>query len=180
MEEIVENRMRNPHAAVVHYNGEPFVLFYGHKENAPGSYFSNFYPAPFTVDGIQFRTSEHYLMYHKAVLFGDGERAERILAANTPAGAKAIGREVKGFNQEIWDQSRFDIMIRGLVSKFEAEPFRTALLETGEATLVECSPTDTVRGIGMGIRLESFQRENWKGLNLLGFALMEARRQLRI
>ncbi|GAA3480637.1 hypothetical protein GCM10018966_051670 [Streptomyces yanii] len=57
---------------------------------------------------------------------------------------------------------------------------RAFLLNTGDRVLVEASPLDRIWGIGMAAddpRAEDPAR--WRGLNLLGFALMEARTRLR-
>jgi predicted NAD-dependent protein-ADP-ribosyltransferase YbiA (DUF1768 family) len=40
-----------------------------------------------------FPTSEHYMMYRKALLFGDKAVAEKILVAETPGEAKTLGRQ---------------------------------------------------------------------------------------
>ncbi len=180
---------------VIQYNGNPMVLFYGHSKGKPSRYFSNFAPAPITVNTNTIRgncdlgvfngevtlpTSEHYLMLRKALLFNDNVSAVHIIAADTPAKAKARGRAVKNYDEETWARERLSIMVDGLMLKFGAEPLREYLLSTGEAMLVECSPTDAIWGIGLKIgELECFQQDKWRGLNLLGSALMEARRRLR-
>jgi len=55
---------------------------------------------------------------------------------------------------------------------------KAALLETGDRELVEASPRDKIWGIGFGAANASSERSRW-GLNLLGQALMEARKRLR-
>jgi hypothetical protein len=48
------------------------------------------------------------------------------------------------------------------------------------AGLVEASPRDRIWGIGMGAANDlATSPGHWRGLNLLGFALIQARRQLR-
>jgi len=45
--------------------------------------------------------------------------------------------------------------------------------------LVEASPYDKIWGIGMSVDNENIENPlTWKGLNLLGFALMEVRDEL--
>jgi ribA/ribD-fused uncharacterized protein len=60
------------------------------------------------------------------------------------------------------------------------EKFKEFLLSTNDKILVEASPYDTIWGIGM---LETDPRaqnpSQWDGENLLGFALMEVRDELR-
>ena len=87
------------------------------------------------------------MMWRKAMLFGDGEIAGQILAAAHPHRAKDLGRRVRGFDQRLWEQRRFDIVVDGSVAKFsQHEPLREYLLGAGEALSVEASPTDRVWG----------------------------------
>jgi ribA/ribD-fused uncharacterized protein len=57
---------------------------------------------------------------------------------------------------------------------------REFLLSTGDRVLVEASPVDRVWGIGLAADDPRAQSPaQWRGLNLLGFALMDARDGLR-
>jgi ribA/ribD-fused uncharacterized protein len=133
------------------------------------------------VDGLTFRTAEHYMMWRKAMLFGDSATADRILAAVHPRDAKMLGRGVSGFDDRKWVAERFEIVVAGSTAKFEQNPeLVTFLRGTGDRVLVEASPTDRVWGIGLAASDERASvPARWRGLNLLGFALMQARQQLR-
>ena len=67
------------------------------------------------------------------------------------------------------------------VAKFsQHEDLNAYLLGTGDRVLVEASPLDRIWGIGMGAGNEHASSPDlWRGLNLLGFALMRARDILR-
>ena len=55
------------------------------------------------------------------------------------------------------------------------------LLNTDRLILVEASPKDRIWGIGMAENDPNAENPNlWKGLNLLGFALMEVRHRFKI
>lgn len=84
------------------------------------------------------------------------------------------------FNSEKWAQVAKDIVVKGNLHKFMQNPeLREFLLSTGNKILVEASPCDTIWGIGMSERDEGVTNpHNWKGTNLLGFALMEVRDEL--
>lgn len=125
-------------------------------------------------------TAEHHMMYQKAILFADEGSAKRLLSAKNPGEAKAIGREVSGFDQEIWNEHRFNIVVNANLSKFSSTPkLKEFLLSTGDRVLVEASPVDKIWGIGLAQDNPSCENPNsWKGENLLGFALMEVRDQL--
>jgi ribA/ribD-fused uncharacterized protein len=119
-------------------------------------------------------------MVAKARLFGDDAIVPEILAASHPSEAKALGRKVRGFDDDVWTQRRFDLVVEGNVAKFGQHPeLRDFLLGTGDRVLVEASPRDRVWGIGLGASNERAEDPaSWRGLNLLGFALMQARHRL--
>lgn len=162
-----------------------FLFFWGHTAKGPQSAlgkecFSQWYGAPFTLEGRTFATAEHFMMFRKAVLFRDQETAEEILAAESPAAAKKLGRKVRGFVQSVWNKECLEIVARGNEAKFgQNQELGAFLLRTGDSILVEASPTDQIWGIGLA---ESDSRATnplkWRGQNLLGFALMIARDRL--
>ncbi len=121
------------------------------------------------------------MMWGKAMLFGDTEIAGRVLAAGHPKHAKDLGRKVHGFHRIIWEAKRFDIVVTGNVAKFgQHQDLREYLLGTGNRVLMVASPVDRIWGIGLAAN--DPRAENpawWRGLNLLGFALMAVRDELR-
>ncbi|NYV78998.1 NADAR family protein [Streptomyces sp. UH6] len=161
-----------------------FLYFWGHRPQKGGGVgagcLSQWWPAPFTVDGTVYATAEHWMMAGKARLFGDAEAERRILEAGSPAQAKNAGRLVRGFDEAVWERERFGIVVEGSVHKFAAHEDLWAFLRgTGDRVLVEASPLDRVWGIGLAAADERAQDPGrWRGLNLLGFALMEARDRL--
>ncbi len=120
------------------------------------------------------------MMAEKARLFGDIETLGKIIHAPNPGAAKAFGREVRGFKQDVWNDKRFEIVVAANMAKFsQNEQLKTFLLSTNERVLVEASPVDKIWGIGLAEDAENIENPlTWKGLNLLGFALMEVRSQL--
>ncbi len=162
-----------------------YLHFWGHRARADGrvgaSCLSQWWPSPFTVDGVEYRTAEHWMMARKARLFEDPDAERRVLAAGHPAEAKKAGRLVRGFDEAVWERERFGIVAEGSVHKFASDgELVSFLLGTGERVLVEASPMDRVWGIGLTADDErAGDPRRWLGANLLGFALMEARGRLR-
>jgi len=162
-----------------------------------GGIYSQWYRSPFEVDGVDYRTAEHFMMAGKARCFDDEAALEKILAERDPAKVKAIGRTIKGWDDDVWKRFRFQIVARGSYEKFlQNEDLREQLIETGDREIVEASPYDKIWGVGLGedearrwyedaansnhnfvceggIRHEV--QVSWPGLNLLGKALMAAR-----
>ncbi|WP_336083903.1 NADAR family protein [Nocardia sp. SSK8] len=170
---------------VVAGGGRPkYLAFWGHRPQRDGSVgsgcLSQWWPAAFVVDGVEFATAEHYMMWRKAVLFGDGATAERVLAVAHPAEAKKLGREIGGFDEGVWERERFGIVVAGNVAKFGGDArLRRYLLGTGDRVLVEASPRDRIWGIGLAADdPRAADPGQWRGANLLGFALMRARAEL--
>jgi ribA/ribD-fused uncharacterized protein len=160
-----------------------YVFFWGHQDKkgkTTKSCFSQWYDSPFIESDLKFLTAEHYMMHAKAVLFGDLAAATKVLSAKTPGEAKAIGREIQGFNEEQWLKNRFEIVVNANLAKFSYNSeLRHFLINTGDRVLVEASPVDKIWGIGLA--KDDPLAENprgWQGLNLLGYALMEVRSQL--
>jgi ribA/ribD-fused uncharacterized protein len=121
------------------------------------------------------------MMYEKAMLFGDHEIAARIIDADHPFEAKTLGRHVHNYDETRWNQARVDAVVRGSIAKFSQNPkLLTFLLGTGDAILAEMSPSDLIWGTGCREEDPVANRpEEWHGQSLLGFALMQARDQLR-
>ncbi|HZY81170.1 MAG TPA: NADAR family protein [Cyclobacteriaceae bacterium] len=162
-----------------------YLFFWGHTpkggEKVGKFVFSQWYPSTFVVAGVEYLSAEHWMMVKKAELFNDHTAIERILKSVKPAEAKVIGREIKNFDETKWNERRFDAVVEGNIHKFEQdEMLKNYLLTTGDRILVEASPVDAVWGIGLAQDAKRIEDPNtWKGLNLLGFALMEVRDVLR-
>lgn len=124
---------------------------------------------------------EQFMMANKAELFGDEEIRRQILACENPKTIKALGRKVQNFHEEVWNDVKYSIVLNGNFLKFTQNAgLRKFLLSTGDNILVEASPLDAVWGIRMGKTNENVQNPlKWKGQNLLGFALMEVRDEIR-
>ncbi|MFD0890050.1 NADAR family protein [Streptosporangium algeriense] len=163
------------------------LFFWGHRPPRGGGVgagcLSQWWQAPFTAgnafgDGEHvFRTAEHHMMAHKAWLFGDDEAAAAILTAAHPGEAKRLGRGVRGFDGAVWEEHRYAIVVGGNTAKFGAHPeLGEFLLGTRGRVLVEASPVDPIWGIGLAADDErAASPATWRGLNLLGFALMDVR-----
>ncbi len=161
-----------------------YLMFWGHRQKRPGrrdaSCLSQWFPSPFTVDGVEYATAEHWMMAGKARLFGDEAILPQILDAPDPGKVKSLGRKVRNFDEAIWTDARYALVTRGNHHKFEQHvDMRAFLLNTGRQVLVEASPSDRIWGIGLSASSpaasDPFQ---WRGLNLLGFALTELRATL--
>lgn len=162
-----------------------FCLFWGHHPSKDGSItqscFSQWWMADFWSVAHTYCCMEQYMMAAKAELFQDQESREKILKSSDPKQIKALGRKVLGFEQAVWDKFKYSIILNGNWCKFsQNQRLREALLATGNSILVEASPYDNIWGIGLsGSSPEAKNPLKWRGHNLLGFALMEVRDELR-
>jgi ribA/ribD-fused uncharacterized protein len=160
-----------------------FLFFWGHtaKDQRIGKHvLSQWWSAAFSVDGRTYASAEQYMMAQKAELFGDQETLAAILDSSSPAQAKSLGRRVRGFDEERWIAHRYDTAVRGNLAKFgQNRELARWLLATGDTVLVEASPVDSIWGIGLAADdRRARDPHSWLGLNLLGFALMQARHTL--
>ncbi len=161
-----------------------YIFFWGNEKPKSGvskTCFSQWYNSPFTLDDATYSTAEHYMMAEKAKLFGQRDITQKIITCGHPGEAKKLGREIKGFNETIWEEHRYQIVIAANCAKFGQNPeLKRFLLNTGNRILVEASPVDKIWGVGLAEGHPDIENPSqWKGENLLGFALMEVRDQLR-
>lgn len=86
--------------------------------NTIGEYgcFSNFSPHGFELDGLYWRTNEHYFQAQK---FVGTAHFEEIRNWKTPKDAANKGRERTRPLRLDWEQVKDDIMLKGVQRKFE-------------------------------------------------------------
>jgi ribA/ribD-fused uncharacterized protein len=162
-----------------------YVFFWSHRPQRAGvvgpECLSQWWPAPFSVAGVTYPTAEHFMMVGKARLFDDEAMASRVLETSSPREAKALGRQIRGFDEKLWAERRYGIVVEGNTAKFSRNPGLMAyLITTADRVLVEASPVDRVWGIGVAADDSAARRPSqWEGLNLLGFALMDVRERLK-
>lgn len=142
--------------------------------------FSQWQTCTIRLGGHDFNCAEQAMMHAKALLFGDAETAAAILAATEPGRQKALGRQVRGFDDATWDAAKAAIVTRITLEKFrQNKGLRRKLFQAAPLPLVEASPLDTVWGIGLDA--EHARRTppaEWPGKNLLGRILTGARATL--
>ena len=159
-----------------------FIFFWGHTaKKVNKACFSQWYVAPFEVEGKRYVCAEQYMMEQKALLFGNIDIAQKIMETEDSSIHKALGREITGFVEEKWNQYKYKFVLNANLAKFsQNRDLKEFILSTGCKILVEASPYDKIWGIGMSVNDENVTNPSlWQGQNLLGIALMEVREILR-
>ena len=144
--------------------------------------FSQWYPSKFIVEGQEFTCAEQFMMYSKAMLFGDIDAANKILHSTNPKEQKQLGRSVRNFNVDRWDAVAQSVVYTGNMEKFTQNPkLLEQLLATGETVLVEASPYDKIWGIGLTEAVAKVTPvEQWRGTNYLGKVLTRVRDDIKL
>lgn len=151
-----------------------------HNPNEENGYLSNWYLSPFTVEKKIFSSMEQFMMYRKAICFGDEVAATNILFTDDASQIKALGRQVSNYDEHIWNGIRQIVVYEGLLAKFsQNEDLKDKLKSTGEAILAECAVKDLIWSVGLSMTdPDRFDKIKWKGQNLLGYTLMMVRERL--
>ena len=154
------------------------ICFHNPKEE--NGYLSNWYPSPFTVEKKAFSSMEQFMMYRKAICFGDEAVGANILTTHDASQIKALGRQVSNYDEHIWNGIRQIVVYEGLLAKFsQNEALKEKLKSTGEAMLAECAVKDLIWGVGLSMKdSDRLDKTKWKGQNLLGYTLMMVRERL--
>lgn len=143
--------------------------------------FSQWYPSQFTIGANTYNCAEQFMMHSKALLFNDEKTARKIMLSDSPREQKKLGRQVNGWNDDIWLMFREGVVLTASLAKYSQNNLlKETLLYTEDRVLVEASPYDKVWGIGL---LEDdddcLDPTKWKGLNLLGMILTRTKFILR-
>ena len=145
-------------------------------------FMSQWAKSDFVEGTVKFNCAEQYMMYKKAMLFEDTDIAQQILNVSHPAEQKALGRKVKNYDNDVWEDNRYNIVFTGNILKFTQNPdLERQLLDTkyDNKELVEASPYDKIWGIAMFEDDDGVEdKRNWKGLNLLGEVITHVRKVL--
>lgn len=153
-----------------------------HQTDKTTGWLSQWYDAPFKDDQDEsvYVSTEQYMMIKKAILFGDKEMEMKMRLNRDPKALQKLGRQVQGFQQDVWDKHKETIVEHGNYLKFSQNPLlKQKLLDTGDTLLVETFPHDRIWACGLASTHPDFPfPERWPGSNLLGKALMNVRTRL--
>lgn len=152
-----------------------------HNPEEENGFLSNWFLSDFTVNEVDFSSMEQFMMYKKAICFQDAGMAQQILSTDDVALIKEYGRQVTGYNDNVWCGIRQIIVYEGLLAKFsQNENLCNKLIETQNSILAECAVKDRVWGIGLSMKNPArLDLAKWNGQNLLGYTLMMVRNKLR-
>ena len=80
------------------------------------------------------------MMASKARLFGDDSALSAILVTDDPREQKCLGRQIRHFDHESWQQECENIVLQGSLAKFsQNNEMCLALMHTGQRRLAEAS-----------------------------------------
>jgi ribA/ribD-fused uncharacterized protein len=157
-------------------------ILYFRRDRGLFGFLSHFHPAPVVLDGETWPTVEHYYQAQKSL---DPAYRQAIREATSPGHAKRLAappgaprrvsqqswfRKHGAWPRPDWHEVKLGLMRRADLAKFVQHPdLAERLRATGDAELIEDSPTEPFWGIG----------PDGLGLNWAGRVLMEVREALR-
>ena len=138
--------------------------------------FSNFYPANFTYNGVDYHSSEQLIQYQKALYCNDLEVADKILHTKSAITCKQLSYAINNYDHQGWVNASNEHCREGSRAKFTQNlTLLQTLLSTGDKLLVECSK-DNIWGTEVPFfRWDCLQKRHWAGNGKLSDQLMEIR-----
>ena len=131
---------------------------------------SNFYPATFTHDGVQYISSEQFIQANKAKYFGDHEAYNQIMGCTTSLECKRASRQIRNVDVDKWDMVAGELCQPGIQSKFLQNPpvMDMLLWKTGHKTIVECT-SDRLWGTGIPLNdANCLDSSKWINQGIMG------------
>lgn len=121
------------------------------------------------------------MMAKKALLFNDYFYYKKIMANTNPSEIKRLGKKIRNFDINVWNDNKYQIILEGNYLKFSQNlKLKKKILETKNKIIAEASPYDNIYGIGLSAKCAiNMDPNEWPGENLLGKALMEVRSMLQ-
>ena len=149
---------------------DKYIFFYG-------GVFSQWYSCDIIIDNIKYCTGEQYMMACKARLFDDIASEVDIMRNSDPSKQKKIGRKVKNFDKNKWEEIARDVVYKANYAKFtQNKDCYDELMRSGDKIIVEASPYDCIWGVGLRASdPKILDEKNWRGTNWLGEAIMRVR-----
>lgn len=142
--------------------------------------FSQWSMDSFSDEHRTYNCCEQYMMAQKAILFNDQETLDRIMQARSPKQQKALGRQVKNFDNKLWERKARIIVYNGNYLRFSQNKESMKMLMETKGTLVEASPYDKIWGIGLSADDPDAKNvTKWRGKNWLGKVLTLLREDFR-
>jgi len=138
------------------------------------------------IKGQSFDTREEWMMLWKALIFAHDENreinlqiADKIKGNKNPNTVRTLGRQIKGYDEEVWKKLRYGVVLEGNYLQFtQNEEMRKVLLSTNNREIVEAASYDSIWGVGYAEHNAEANRQTW-GLSLLGTAIMQVREMIK-
>ena len=159
---------------------DKYVFFYK-------DWLSNYQRTNFTVEwngtSYTFSSTEKGFMYIKAITFGDSVTASKIMKTDDPNQCRKLGRQVKGYKDNVWEKVRYDVFYKLNWAKYtQDKELQKKLLDPkfDNKIFVEASPIDKIWGIGYAEDNPNIElaKDYW-GKNYLGRILTNIRKRLK-
>lgn len=140
-------------------------------------FLSNDFECPFVFSGNTFINMTQYMSYRKAQTLGLDNKSRQLLKLTNLNSITEVYNDLDALHSFLWNGQQQLVAYQGLISKFtQNDEIATELLNTGSSLIVACLPTDPIWGIGLDVHNADVTNiENWRGSNLLGYSLMQAR-----
>lgn len=139
------------------------------------SIFSNFFPAPISIDGSDYAHVEQYFQYVKATECGYTRLARKVLLKDNPWYCKTVGGRATPTDN--WRSMRMRTLYRGIYAKFDQHgPLKQALMDTEGVNLYEAT-TDLYWGCGIDFDSDKWETGDWPGENVCGKILVKVREE---